>query len=122
MTHPRSVKYKWASPKANSSFMTTTPSPWHETVKTHRQYKWIILSALALFVITASIELAMGRLALGPDGKVYLANGQVLVYSADGKPAGRIDVPERPLQLLFGGADGHTLFILTHHALYAAHV
>ena len=33
---------------------------------------------------------------------------------------GRIDVPERPLQLIFGGADGDTLFILTHHALYAA--
>ena len=37
----------------------------------------------------------------------------------DGKQIGRIDVPERPLQLLFGGADGRTLFILTHHALYA---
>ena len=35
------------------------------------------------------------------------------------KQIGRIDVPERPLQLLFGGADGRTLFILTHHALYA---
>ena len=77
MTHPRSVKYKWASPKANSPFMTTTPSPWHETVKTLRQYKWIILSALALFVITASIELAMGRLALGPDGKFGLWEGDI---------------------------------------------
>ena len=35
------------------------------------------------------------------------------------KEIGRIDVPERPLQILFGGADGRTLFILTHHALYA---
>jgi len=26
---------------------------------------------------------------------------------------------ERPIQILFGGADGRTLFILTHHALYA---
>ena len=33
---------------------------------------------------------------------------------------GRIDVPERPLQLLFGGQDRRTLFILTHHALYSA--
>ena len=52
-------------------------------------------------------------------GNVYLANGQVLVYDRDGKQIGRIDVPERPLQILFGGADGRTLFILTHHALYA---
>ena len=31
---------------------------------------------------------------------------------------GQIDVPERPLQLVVGGADRQTLFILTHHALY----
>ncbi|WP_260598159.1 glycosyl hydrolase family 28-related protein [Sphingomonas endolithica] len=58
--------------------------------------------------------------AVGPDGRVYVANGQVFVYGADGREQGRIDVPERPLQLLFGGADGRTLFILAHHALYAA--
>jgi hypothetical protein len=60
--------------------------------------------------------------AAGPDGKFYLANGQVLVLDASGQQVGQIDVPERPLQLLFGGTDGRTLFILTHHALYAAHV
>jgi sugar lactone lactonase YvrE len=32
---------------------------------------------------------------------------------------GRIDVPERPLQLIFGGEGGKTLFVLTHHSLYA---
>jgi hypothetical protein len=57
--------------------------------------------------------------AQGPDGRVYVANGQVFVYAADGKETGRIDVPERPLQLLFGGADKRTLYILTHHALYS---
>jgi hypothetical protein len=59
--------------------------------------------------------------AVGPDGKVYVANGQVFVYT-DGKQSGRIDVPERPLQLVFGGPDKRTLFILTHHSLYAARV
>jgi sugar lactone lactonase YvrE len=28
-------------------------------------------------------------------------------------------VPERPLQLIFGGEDKRTLFVLTHHSLYA---
>ena len=60
--------------------------------------------------------------ALGPDGKVYVANGQVFVYGADGKPAGRIDVPARPLQLVFGGADRRTLYILTHNALYSTRI
>lgn len=53
-------------------------------------------------------------------GRVYVANGQVFVYGGDGSLIGRIDVPDRPLQILFGGADGKTLYILTHHALYAA--
>ncbi|PJG46611.1 gluconolaconase [Sphingobium sp. LB126] len=55
-------------------------------------------------------------------GRVYIANGQVFVHAPDGKEIGRIDVPERPLQLLFGGPDGRTLYILTHHALYAARI
>ena len=52
-------------------------------------------------------------------GNLYVANGQVFVYGPDGTLARRIDVPERPLQLVIGGADRRTLFILTHHALYA---
>lgn len=58
--------------------------------------------------------------AVDAQGRVYVANGQVFVYAPDGKEIGRIDVPERPLQLLFGGEGGRTLFILSHHGLYAA--
>jgi hypothetical protein len=57
--------------------------------------------------------------AVGPDGRVYIANGQIFIYNADGSAAGRIDVPERPQQLIFGGADGRTLFVLAHHSLYS---
>jgi hypothetical protein len=56
--------------------------------------------------------------AAGTDGRVYIANGQVFVYNPDGSAAGRIDVPERPLQVIFGGADGRTLYVLTHHSLF----
>ena len=58
--------------------------------------------------------------AVDKAGNVYVANGQVFVYAPDGKEIGRIDVPERPLQLIFGGDGDATLFILTHHTLYAA--
>src|ERR1043166_2466363 len=51
-------------------------------------------------------------------GNVYVANGEIFVYDRDGRSIGRIDVPERPIQLLFGGADHRTLFILGHHTLY----
>jgi len=57
--------------------------------------------------------------AVGLDGRVFVANGQVFVYGADGKELTRIDVPERPIQLVVGGADKRTLFILCHHALYS---
>ena len=46
----------------------------------------------------------------------------VYLYDAEGKALGRIDTPERPLQLLFGGGDNQTLFILTHHSLYSLSV
>jgi hypothetical protein len=57
--------------------------------------------------------------ATDASGNVYVANGQVYVYAPDGTETARIDVPDRPLQLIFGGKDGRTLYILTHHSLYA---
>jgi hypothetical protein len=53
-------------------------------------------------------------------GNLYVANGQVFVYGPDSRLQRRIYVPERPLQLLIGGADRRTLYILTHHSLYAS--
>jgi sugar lactone lactonase YvrE len=52
-------------------------------------------------------------------GNVYLAAGQVQVFTSDGKLIGRIDVPERPIDLVFGGPGHRTLFILTHASLYS---
>ncbi len=52
-------------------------------------------------------------------GNVYVANGQIFVYDRTGRTIGQIDVPERPLQVVFGGPDRRTLFIVTHHTLYA---
>ena len=55
----------------------------------------------------------------GNAGNVYIANGQIFVYNPAGKQIGRIDVPERPIDIVFGGAGRRTLFILAHHALFA---
>ena len=54
-------------------------------------------------------------------GNVYIAAGQVFVYNPAGDLIDTIDIPERPSQLLFGGSDGHTLFILARSSLYAVH-
>lgn len=51
-------------------------------------------------------------------GNVYIAAGQVFVYDPSGHLIDTIEIPERPSQLLFGGSDGHTLFILARSSLY----
>jgi len=53
------------------------------------------------------------------EGDVYIAAGQIYVYNPAGKLIDTIDVPERPSQLLFGGADRKTLFIAARSSLYA---
>ncbi|MGA7158145.1 MAG: glycosyl hydrolase family 28-related protein [Acidobacteriaceae bacterium] len=55
----------------------------------------------------------------GPDGRVYVAEGEIFVYSPDGKLLRSIDTPERPIDLIFGGKDGRTLFVLARTSLYA---
>jgi hypothetical protein len=72
------------------------------------------LTDLRPFVQRAGESVAVDRA-----GNVYIANGQIFVYNHAGKQIGRIDVPERPIDLVFGGADRRTLFILSHHTLFA---
>lgn len=60
--------------------------------------------------------------AVDGQGNVYIANGQIFVYSPAGKLLGEIDTPERPIDLVFGGSGRQTLLILAHHALFAASV
>ena len=72
------------------------------------------ISAPELFV-----EQGGEGLAVDAEGNVYLAAGQLFVYNPSGALIDTIEVPERPIQLLFGGSDGKTLYILTHNSLYS---
>ena len=56
------------------------------------------------------------------EGNVYIAAGQIYVYNPSGERIGTIEVPERPSQILFGGADRKTLFIAARSSLYAVHM
>jgi len=58
-------------------------------------------------------------LAVDAKGNVYIAAGQIYVYSPAGNLIETIDVPERPLQLVLGGADKRTLFIPARTSLYS---
>jgi sugar lactone lactonase YvrE len=57
--------------------------------------------------------------AVDAEGNVYLAAGQIYVYNPSAILIDTIEVPERPVQLVFGGKDGQTLFIAARTSLYA---
>ncbi|HWD94523.1 MAG TPA: glycosyl hydrolase family 28-related protein [Verrucomicrobiae bacterium] len=59
------------------------------------------------------------NVASDANGNVYIAAGQIYVYDRTGKQIDTIDVPERPVQILFGGADRKTMYIAARSSLYA---
>ena len=61
-------------------------------------------------------------LAVDLQGNVYLAAGQIFVYNAAGQRIDAIEVPERPLQIVFGGTDHKTMFIAGRTSLYAVRI
>jgi hypothetical protein len=87
-----------------------------------RTYRGVLRDDGSLKDIKPFAEQGGESLAQDADGNVYLAAGQVYVYSPSGKLLDRIDVPERPHDILFGGKDRHTLFMLSDHSLYAVHL
>jgi len=72
------------------------------------------LSELKLFA-----ELGGESVATDSIGNVYVAAGQIFVYDSKGSLIDTIAVPERPINLVFGGKDGRTLFILARTSLYS---
>lgn len=52
-------------------------------------------------------------------GHVYIAAGQIYAYDRSGKWIDTINVPERPVQMAFGGSDRKMMFIAARSSLYA---
>jgi sugar lactone lactonase YvrE len=87
-----------------------------------RTYSATVGSDGALSDLRVLAERGGESVAVGPDGNIYVANGQIFIYNPDGKQIARIDVPQRPINIIFGGSDGRTLYILAHRALYSVKV
>ena len=87
-----------------------------------RVYRGVLRAGGSVTDLKPLTDRAGESVAVDASGRLFVANGQIFVYDADGKPLGQIETPERPLQLIFGGTDGQTLFILTHHNLYSLNV
>ena len=59
------------------------------------------------------------NVAVDARGNVYIAAGQILVFDPAGKHIDTIEVPQRPISLVFGGRDRRTLFIMARSSLYS---
>ncbi|WP_026359296.1 glycosyl hydrolase family 28-related protein [Sphingomonas sp. PR090111-T3T-6A] len=114
--------WRWSDTLDSYGFVTAKPGERVFVVNgsENRTYSGLVGAAGQITDLKPFASRGGEGVAQGSDGRVYVLNGEVFVYAADGKALGRIMVPERPIQILFGGADGRTLFILTHRALYAA--
>jgi sugar lactone lactonase YvrE len=84
-----------------------------------RTYSGLVRDDGTLIDLRPFAERGGESVAVDGKGNVYVANGQIFVYKPGGELIGEIDVPERPIDLVFGGGDGRTLFILAHHALFS---
>ncbi len=118
---PNALGWRWSDALQTHGFVTASVGEriFVTNQSENRTYRATVGADGALIELRRFANRGGESVARGPDGRVYVANGQIYVYAADGRETGRIDVPARPLQILFGGADGRTLYILTHHALYS---
>jgi sugar lactone lactonase YvrE len=68
------------------------------------------------------VEQAEFGSAVDSHGNVYVADGQISIFDKNGNKTGKIEVPERPSSIQFGGKDGNTLFITARSSLYSIRV
>ncbi|MBN9659368.1 MAG: SMP-30/gluconolactonase/LRE family protein [Acidobacteria bacterium] len=85
----------------------------------HQTYSATVDAEGTLTNLKLFVDQAAEGVAVDAQGNVYLAAGQIYVYSPAGKLIDTIEVPERPVQLSFGGKDGKTLFIAARSSIYA---
>ncbi|MEN2787882.1 glycosyl hydrolase family 28-related protein [Sphingomonas qilianensis] len=113
--------WRWSDTLDAYGLVTAKPGErvWLTNASENRTYSGLVGASGTVTDLKVVADRGGESVARDAAGNLYVANGQVFVYAADGTLPRRIDVPERPLQLIIGGADQRTLFILTHHTLYA---
>lgn len=60
--------------------------------------------------------------AIAKDGKVYVCDGQVTIYSAEGEEIGQICLTDRPSGIAIGGKDNDTLLIAAQSDIYVCKI
>jgi hypothetical protein len=113
--------WRWSNNLDTYGFITALPGR-HVYVASsaeNRTYRATVQADGTLGDLQPFAERGGESVTVDTAGNVYVANGQIFVYDRSGSFIGQIDVPDRPLQVVFGGPDRRTLFIITHHTLYA---
>jgi sugar lactone lactonase YvrE len=87
-----------------------------------RTYRGMVRADGSLADLAPFVERGGESLAQDADGNVYIAAGQVYVYSPAGRLLDTLYVAERPHDVLFGGPDRRTLYLLSAHSLYSVHM
>jgi len=113
--------WRWSNNLVTYGFVVALPGRqvYVASSAENRTYRATVNADGTLSDLSVVAERGGESVASDAAGNVYVANGQIFVYDKTGRQIGRIDVPERPIQILFGGPDRRTLFILGHHTLYA---
>ena len=105
---------------ANSLSPAVAGSPFYVTEESgQKTYSGTVDSEGTLSQLKLFAERGGESVTQDAHGNVYLADGNIAVYTPYGKKLGEILVPDRPIDLIFGGPHRRTLFILTHHTLYS---
>ncbi len=79
----------------------------------------IQLTSLKAIAVSPFAPRAGSSVVTDAAGNVYVAGGQLYVYSPTGKEIGVVEMPERPTSLAFGGEDHRTLFIGARGSIFS---
>lgn len=66
-----------------------------------------------------SIERGSDGMTLDEHGNLYITDGNIAIFSPDGKLLSEIELPEKPSNVTFGGSDNKTLFVTARTSVYA---
>lgn len=118
---PPHLGYKWAhSLQAFGLVEAVAGRPFYVTNESaQRTYRGQVNADGTVSQLAVFAEQGGECLAQDSRGNVWLAAGDLFVRDAAGKLIDTIHVPERPLDIVFGGADRKTLFVLTQSSLYS---
>jgi sugar lactone lactonase YvrE len=118
---PPHLGYKWEYTLQAFGLVKADPGhPFYVTNESEqRTYRGQVNPDGTLSQLQVFAEQGGESLAQDSQGNVWLAAGQLFVYNLAGKLIGTVQVPERPLQIVFGGRNLRTLFILTQSSLYS---